>query len=61
MPEVLRRVKRHYLAKTYGIDTWDDEIDFLSQIAKKGGRLLKGGDPDFRTVAKMVLNDWLRG
>jgi nuclear GTP-binding protein len=23
--------------------------------------LLKGGEPDLNTVAKMILNDWIRG
>merc|ERR1711974_230182 len=36
-------------------------IDFLEQMAKKAGRLLKGGEPDVNAVAKMVLNDWQRG
>jgi nuclear GTP-binding protein len=39
----------------------DDPIEFLSIIARKGGRLLKGGEADVDGVAKMVLNDFLRG
>ena len=34
---------------------------FLEALAKKGGRLLKGGEADLDGVAKMVLNDFLRG
>lgn len=30
-------------------------------LARKGGRLLKGGEPDVDGVAKMVLNDFMRG
>jgi len=30
-------------------------------LARKSGRLLRGGDPDVDAVAKMVLNDFLRG
>ncbi|KKY35323.1 putative nucleolar gtp-binding protein 2 [Diaporthe ampelina] len=30
-------------------------------LARKGGRLLKGGEPDVNGVAKMVLNDFMRG
>jgi nuclear GTP-binding protein len=30
-------------------------------IWRGGVGVTKGGDPDVRTVAKMVLNDWLRG
>lgn len=34
---------------------------FLEVLARKSGKLLKGGEPDRETVAKMVLNDWIRG
>ena len=30
-------------------------------LARKGGRLLKGGEADMGGVAKMVLNDFMRG
>lgn len=39
---------------------WDPEV-FLETLARKSGKLLKGGEPDRETVAKMVLNDWIRG
>jgi nuclear GTP-binding protein len=61
IPEVLRRVKIGYLKRTYELNAWKDPTDFLSQIARKTGKLLKGGEPDLNTVAKRVLNDWLRG
>ncbi|KAG8883227.1 GTPase required for pre-60S ribosomal subunit nuclear export and maturation [Tulasnella sp. 332] len=34
---------------------------FLDALARKSGRLLKGGEADRETVARMVLNDWIRG
>ncbi|KAI6179659.1 Nucleolar GTP-binding protein 2 [Aphelenchoides besseyi] len=61
---VLDRVKRTHLAKHYnleGDDDWSDSEEFLTKIALKSGRLLKGGEPDITTVAKMVLNDFQRG
>ena len=33
----------------------------MTKIAKKAGRLLKGGEPDIDTVSKMVIFDWQRG
>merc|ERR1712241_642454 len=30
-------------------------------MARRTGKLLKGGIPDTKAVAKMVLNDWQRG
>lgn len=59
--EVLNRVKPAYLQKAYGLDSWEDSEDFLTQLAHKTGRLHKGGEPDLNTVAKVVLHDWQRG
>lgn len=59
IPAVLKRVKKHHMAKTYDLSDWnDDHILFLELLARKGGRLLKGGEPDVDGVAKMVLNDF---
>ena len=58
---VLDRVQPIHLVKTYGIPEWTDAEDFLEKLARKSGKLLKGGEPDLSTVAKMLLNDWLRG
>mmetsp|Transcript_17521 Transcript_17521/g.67980 ORF Transcript_17521/g.67980 Transcript_17521/m.67980 type:complete len:685 (+) Transcript_17521:81-2135(+) len=59
--ELLKRVKPEYITKTYGIPSWKNAEDFLTQYAVKSGRLLKKAEPDLNTVAKMVLYDWLRG
>lgn len=61
IPALLSRAKREYISKTYDIETWTDAEDFLTQFASKKGKLLRGGEPDFPTCAKMILNDWLRG
>lgn len=58
---VLQRVRKEYVAKTYHIESWTSPTDFLEQLAKRSGKLLKGGDPDIASVAKMMLNDWQRG
>ncbi|XP_065082244.1 nucleolar GTP-binding protein 2 [Ochlerotatus camptorhynchus] len=58
---VLKRIRKEYVLKTYGVSEWSSHIDFLEQIAKKSGKLLKKGEPDVQTMAKMVLNDWQRG
>lgn len=42
--EVLRRVKTEYIRKTYKIDVWENEDDFLEQFCRKSGRLLKVRD-----------------
>lgn len=58
---VLERLRPEYVVKTYKVEKWTDANDFLEQLAKKMGKLFKGGEPDIGSVAKMVLNDWQRG
>ncbi|KAI8898141.1 P-loop containing nucleoside triphosphate hydrolase protein [Globomyces pollinis-pini] len=61
IPVLLSRVRKEYMERTYGVSGWTDSEDFLSKIAYKYGKLLKGGEPDINTISKMVLNDWIRG
>jgi len=61
IPKVLERVKEEHVKRQYQIPSWDGPLDFLEKLAKKTGKLLKGGDPDTVAVGKMVLNDWQRG
>ncbi|XP_037532071.1 nucleolar GTP-binding protein 2 [Nematolebias whitei] len=58
---VLERAKPEYIQKTYRVPTWTSPEDFLEKLAFRSGKLLKGGEPNISTVAKMVLNDWQRG
>ena len=61
---VLRKTQTKHIERTYDMkyaDYNDDAVEFLSILARKGGRLLKGAEPDVGGVAKMVLNDFLRG
>jgi nuclear GTP-binding protein len=68
IPALLARVRTEYIERTYGLEHreggWVGEEGatiLLSSIAKKSGKLLKGGEPDQEAAAKMVLNDWIRG
>jgi len=61
IPGILQRVKKEYITRTYKIEAWEDHIDFLTQFAKRSGKLFKGGEADLNTVSKMILNDWQRG
>ena len=58
---ILNRVKAQYLQKVYGIVSYKDEWDFLEQLARKTGKLLPKGEPDYNTVSVMVINDFQRG
>ncbi|CAR21351.1 Nucleolar GTP-binding protein 2 [Lachancea thermotolerans] len=61
IPGVLRRCQRKHLERTYEISGWKDSVDFIEMLARKQGRLLKGGEPDESGVSKQVLNDFNRG
>ncbi|EKG15358.1 GTP-binding domain HSR1-related protein [Macrophomina phaseolina MS6] len=57
----LGKCKKQHVTRTYEIKDYTDHTDLLEQLARKGGRLLKGGEPDLDGVAKMMLTDFLRG
>jgi nuclear GTP-binding protein len=59
--EVLRRVKKEFVERTYKIQEWTDHIDFLEKLATKTGKLNRGGESNISSAAKMVLNDFQRG
>lgn len=61
IPAVLEKTKPQHIERTYSLKGYKDHIEFLELLARKGGRLLRGGEPDLDGVAKMVLNDFLRG
>jgi len=66
IPPILAVVKREHVAAQYGLpkdgdDTWTDHISILEMIAKKAGRLLKGGEPCLRSAALYIINDFQRG
>ncbi len=61
IPALLERCKRQHLERTYEISGWENATEFLEKIARKQGKLLKGGEPDESTVAKHILNDFNRG
>ncbi|KAJ4000235.1 NGP1NT-domain-containing protein [Lentinula boryana] len=69
IPALMERVKPLYLSRTYGIplpnpddptQSWEPEA-LLDQLARMKGRLLKHGEPDVDSVAKIILSDWVRG
>ena len=61
IPTIIERVKREYIARTYGIHSWTDSSDFLAQLARKTGKMLKGGEANETLCARMVINDFQRG
>lgn len=63
---ILERVKREHIAAQYnlpkdGDETWKNSLELMEMIARKSGRLLKGGDPCIRSAAISLINDFQRG
>jgi nuclear GTP-binding protein len=68
---LLRRCNPKHIVRTYDVpfdglpgNSEADEavaMDFLDTLARKSGRLRKGGEADIHTVAVQMLNDWQRG
>ncbi|KAK5778219.1 hypothetical protein RI543_003878 [Arxiozyma heterogenica] len=61
IPGVLKRCQVKHLERTYEISGWKNATEFIEMLARKQGRLLKGGEPDESGVAKQILNDFNRG
>ncbi|RLV96602.1 Nucleolar GTP-binding protein 2 [Spathaspora sp. JA1] len=72
IPILLTKCERKHLERTYEVKGWsafeDDEslleqasTEFIELIARKSGRLIKGGEPDESGVSKQILNDFNRG
>lgn len=54
-------VRPEYITRTYGIETFDGPDDLLDKMAKRHGRLLKGGKPDLHDAAIKLIRDFQRG
>ena len=61
IPAILERVEKKVLKKLYKCEDWDDAEDFLLKVAQRKGKLLKGGEPDIKTISKLIITDWQRG
>mgnify|MGYP002624979071 CR=1 FL=1 len=58
---ILDRANHEYLKKIYKVNSWTDTEDFVKQCAKKYGKLVKGGEPDYKATAKIIILDWQKG
>ncbi|QSL66934.1 hypothetical protein MERGE_001321 [Pneumocystis wakefieldiae] len=59
---ILDLCETKHLERTYQISGWEnDSTKFIELLARKMGKLLKGGEIDESSIAKMVINDFIRG
>jgi nuclear GTP-binding protein len=59
------KVKREHIAGQYKLtkeeSKWETPMELMETMAKKAGRLLKGGEPCIRSAALSLINDFQRG
>ncbi|KAK3608305.1 hypothetical protein CHS0354_030755 [Potamilus streckersoni] len=58
---ILKRCSKQQMILHYGIPQYKDVSEFLALLARRFGRLKKGGVPDVNRAAKAVLQDWNGG
>jgi len=58
---ILKKVDKQELIKIYEIANFEGTQEFLAFVAKKRGKLMKGGIPDYDKAARLVLHDWNQG
>ena len=57
---ILKRCNKQSVMLHYTIPNFSNVQEFLSLVAKRFGKLKKGGVGDVESAAKMVLQDWNR-
>lgn len=58
---IAKKVSKEVLMKLYNVEDYSTTQELLASIARKRGRLLKGGVPDTGEAARLVLKDWNAG
>ncbi|KAM9325451.1 guanine nucleotide-binding protein-like 3-like protein [Gastrophryne carolinensis] len=58
---ILRRCNKEQIIQHYKVSDFRDTLEFLAMLAKRQGKLKKGGMPDHEKAAKSVLTDWVSG
>lgn len=55
---ILTKIEKQKLLIHYSIPDFQDISEFLASVARKKGKVVKGGMPDYDVAAKIVLHDW---
>ncbi|XP_078062160.1 guanine nucleotide-binding protein-like 3-like protein, partial [Mustelus asterias] len=58
---ILRRCNKEQVKRHYNIPEFRDTLEFLALLARRLGKLKKGGLPDHEKAARTVLSDWTSG
>jgi len=62
---IMEKVKREHIAAQYKLtkkdSKFENHIELMEAVAIRSGRLRKGGEPDIRSAAIMIIYDFNRG
>uniref|UniRef100_A0A0X3NGW7 G domain-containing protein n=1 Tax=Schistocephalus solidus TaxID=70667 RepID=A0A0X3NGW7_SCHSO len=58
---ILQRCPKRQIIVQYSISDFSSTTDFLCQLAQRMGKLKKGGVPDSRGAARIIISDWITG
>nr|CAB3250089.1 guanine nucleotide-binding protein-like 3 homolog [Phallusia mammillata] len=58
---ILSRCNKQQMMMRYNITAYEDASEFLELLARRLGKLIKGGIPNTDAAAKSVLQDWNSG
>ena len=58
---ILQKVPASVLESHYEIPAFQTAQTFLAHIARRRGKMKKGGVPDLEAAARIVLHDWVEG
>ncbi|CAI2368351.1 unnamed protein product [Moneuplotes crassus] len=58
---LIMRINRKAILREYRIPNFNTIHQFLAAVAKKTGKLSRGGVPDNKETAKLILRDWNHG
>lgn len=58
---ILDKVQKKHIADIFQVNMWTDSEDFITQVAVRSGKLVKGGEPDINNVSKTIIYMWQQG
>ena len=58
---IVSKVRPEYIMRTYNIEMWSSIDDLIEKVARRFGRLGKGGVPDTHAASIRIITDFQRG
>ncbi|KAI5176649.1 nuclear GTP-binding protein [Pancytospora epiphaga] len=58
--DVIDKAGKSVVEQTYGVQ-FDNIEEFFEKMARRYGKVVKGGEPNIDLISKLLLHDWHRG